>query len=305
MRQPASIYARALYLSGLKFQFRLARKARKILGVEEKTRVEPTPRPLIDLKQFARIFDELGIQKGDRVIAHSGISHIGKIKGGPAGLFDLLRERIGPEGVLLFPVFPFGTLMHSYLETAPSFDARTAPSKMGALTEIALKDPERIRSVHPTHSVAGFGDTAKDYLNEHDLDDTPFGPHSPFWRLADHGGKILVIGVGLSSVTGFHLPEDRLAERFPVRIYTDKIYEIHCLDDDGRERMIRTRCHDPFISYVRDCYLMEDIFQREGIYKKIALGNHYLGVIDFQKMDILLQKLAVEDRLTIYGKVWR
>ena len=40
-----------------------------------------------------------------------------------------------------------------------------------------------------------------------------------FPRLAEAGGKIVVMGVGLSSVTGFHLTEDRMGEEFPVKVY--------------------------------------------------------------------------------------
>ncbi len=304
MRHSLSIYLRAAWLNGKSYWQRANRKAHKILTRGPASSSKPADRPIINLEHLDTTFDTLGVNKGDRIIVHSGISHIGKIESGPAGVMERLRERIGPQGVLLFPVFPFSTLMYTYLESHPDFDARLSPTKMGALTDIALKDPDRIRSIHPTHSVAGFGDEARAYLDEHHLDNTPFGPHSPFWRLADSGGKILVIGVGLSSVTGFHLAEDRMGDDFPVHVYTDNIYRIPCQDDAGTRVTVLTRCHDPFVSRIRDCYLMEPVFQDEGIYKKVNIGNHYAGVIDFVAMDSLLQKLAREQRVTIYGNIW-
>ncbi len=305
MRQPLSIYARALRLSGTTYFQRGLRKIRKTLRSKSATKPEiMARRPLIEPSQLEETLTKLGIKKGDSVLVHSGISNIGKIKAGIGGIFERLRERIGPQGLLLFPVFPFGTLMHDYLESAPSFDTTTSPSKMGTLTEIALSHPDRIRSIHPTHSIAGFGEQARAMLADHHLDATPFGPHSPFWRLADRAGKILVMGVGLSSVTGFHLTEDRMGEAFPVKVYLDKSYEVTCRNDDREYITVRTRCHDPFISRIRNCYLVETALLDMAIYKKIHLGNHYVGVIDFSAMDSLLQKLAREKRFTIYGRIW-
>lgn len=303
MRQRLSVYARSNRLKLVDIRRRGIRKLKKLAGYESAP-VARTPRPIIELEQFDAVLDQLGIQSGDRVIVHSGISHIGKFKGGPAKLVERLRERIGPGGVVLFPAFPFGTLMFDYLETGPSFDAASSPAEMGALVDIALGYPDRQRSVHPTHSVCGFGDDVAELLKDHHRDSTPFGPNSPFWRLADTGGKILVIGVGLSSVTGFHLSEDRMGPEFPVRVYRDKIYEVACRSDAGEQITVRTPAHDPMISRVRDCYLVEDAFLREGVYRKIEIGNHYMGVIDFAAMDALLQRLARDERLTIYGKLW-
>jgi aminoglycoside 3-N-acetyltransferase len=305
MRQPLSIYARALRLSGTTYFQRGLRKLRKTFTSKTATKPEfMVRRPLIESSQLEETLTKLGIKKGDSVLVHSGISNIGKVKGGIGGIFERLRERIGPQGLLLFPAFPFGTLMHSYLETAPSFDTITSPSEMGSLTEIALKDPDRLRSLHPTHSIAGFGDQSRAILRDHHLDNTPFGPHSPFWRLADAGGKIVVMGVGLGSVTGFHLTEDRMGDAFPVKVYLDKLYEVICHNDERECITVRTRCHDPFISRIRNCYLVEPVLLETAIYKKIQLGNHYIGVIDFKAMDSLLQKLASEQRFTIYGKIW-
>jgi aminoglycoside 3-N-acetyltransferase len=305
MRQPQSIYCRYAAISAKTFKVRAIRKLNKWIKPEDKNtkRKRRQRRPTISLGEIDAVLTELGIKKGDNVMVHSGISHVGKIKGGASGLLDLLQRKIGKNGVLLFPVFPFNTLMLQYLETRLAFDARTSPSKMGTLTEVALKAPDRIRSVHPTHSVAGFGKEAGYYLNEHYQDNTPFGPHSPFWRLAENNGKILVIGVGLGSVTSFHLTEDRMGEQFPVRVYLDNMFEITCFSDRGEKYQVRTSCHDPFISKVRDCYLVEEDFISKGIYKKIELGNHYLGIIAAADMDKRLQKLAKKN-FTIYGRIW-
>ncbi|WP_161794786.1 AAC(3) family N-acetyltransferase [Desulfonatronum thioautotrophicum] len=249
------------------------------------------------------MLDNLGIEHGDRVLVHSGISNLGKIRGGAAGLLALLQKKVGPEGLLLFPVFPFNSLMLSYLQTQPEFSAQTSPSKMGTLTEVVLRTPGRVRSVHPTHSVAGFGTQAHFYLGEHHQDETPFGPHSPFRRIAENAGKILLLGVGLRSATSLHVTEDRMGGEFPVNVYLDRPFTVSCSSDNGETYLVKTSCHDPFISGVRDGNLVEEDFLSQGIYKKIALGNHFAGILDARAMDTRLEHLARKG-ITIYGKLW-
>ncbi len=152
--------------------------------------------------------------------------------------------------------------------------------------------------------MVGFGDHAASWLADHHLDPSPFGPHSGFHRLAEARGKILLMGVGLSSVTGFHLIEDQLGERFPVRVYLPQSFRVPCTSDSGEEFEVQTQCHDPFISQVRDCYLMDAIFKSEGVYRSMAVGLGEVGVIDAYRMNELLKVQALERRKTIYGSIW-
>ncbi len=305
MRQPLSIYARSSAIRGQALWVRVRRKSLKLLRLyKEPPRVAAAKRPALEIAYLNDVLNDLGISTGDRLMVHSGISNLGKVLGGAKALLDLLRDRVGERGTLLFPAFPFGGLMAEYLRSNPTFQTRVSLTKMGALSEVALFDESRVRSVHPTHSLVGFGDQASTWLADHHLDQSPFGPHSGFHRLAEARGKILLIGVGLSSVTGFHLVEDQLAERFPVRVYLPESFKVPCTSDNGEEFEVQTRCHDPFISQVRDCYLMDSVFKSEGIYRSMPVGLGEVGVIDAFRMNELLKVLALERRKTIYGTIW-
>src|SRR5262249_11947058 len=153
------------------------------------------------------------------------------------------------------PVFPFDTLMFDYLLSSPIFDVRTTPTKMGALSEYALKTGEGQRSIHPTHSVLAFGENSSAYVSGHHLCPAPFTDQSPYAHLVETRGKILLIGVGLNSTTSFHRTEDRLGERFPVNVYRPEVFTVECVDADGRTLQVKTKAHDPFISRIRDCEL--------------------------------------------------
>jgi aminoglycoside 3-N-acetyltransferase len=306
MHQPASLYVRSMRRNALSFYRRGKRKLQKIVFKTEAGSAPPVreARPVVDMATLRAGLHQLGLTSGDTVIVHSGISHIGKVVGGPKAIFELIRDMVGESGHVLFPVFPFNNLMMHYLGRNPTFDVRTAPSKMGALTEYALKVPGGMRSIHPSHSVLAFGPHSNDFVASHHLDTKPFAECSPFARLVESNGKILLIGVGLNSTTSFHRTEDRLGDRFPVRVYGRPSFRIPCIDWNGQTVEVSTPAHDPFVSRVRDCNLVRTEFLREGVLRELPIGSGTIGMIDAGAMDRLLERLCFSRHLTIYGRLW-
>lgn len=306
MRQPLSVYVRSGGRTASRIYEKVRRRARKVFsrGVPKDSSTRRESRSLVDAATLNAAMNALGLSRGDAVMVHSGISNLGKVAGGPRVLFELIRDRVGENGHVLYPVFPFASLMAEYLKSNPTFDARTAPSKMGALTDYALKSPGGLRSVHPTHSVLAFGPHSAEFVSEHHLCLTPFADQSPFGRLVDFNGKILIIGVGLNSTTSFHRTEDRLGERFPVRVYLPELFRIPCVDAQGLRCEVITQAHDPFISRIRDCDLVRSEFLRTGVLREVPVGDGVVGIIDSRAMDQILEVLWRTRRKTIYGKVW-
>jgi aminoglycoside 3-N-acetyltransferase len=175
---------------------------------------------------------------------------------------------------------------------------------MGAVTEYALRAKGGKRSMHPSHSIIAFGERKEYFVGEHHLSPTPFGNSSPFARLVEASGKILLLGVGLSSTTSFHRIEDKLGSDFPVKVYLDKVFEISCVDEDGNKIIVKTPSHDPFISRVRDCNLVRTAFIESGVMQELTLGNGKIAVIDAKAMEVCLENLLSKERFTIYGKIW-
>ena len=66
---------------------------------------------------------------------------------------------------------------------------------MGILPELFRQRPGVVRSLHPTHSMAGYGQQAVSYLAGEELRNTPCTPGGCYDRLKDVGGKILLVGV--------------------------------------------------------------------------------------------------------------
>ena len=307
MRHPLSIYVRSTQRTLSRFVERAGRRVKRVISVadeESLTSRHGAHRSLVDAASIKAALDTLGIVTGDTIMVHSGISNLGKVVGGPRVIFDLVRDQVGPSGHVLFPVFPFATLMAEYLKSGPTFDVRTAPSKMGALTEFALKCPSGMRSVHPTHSVIAFGPRSAEFVKDHHLCQTPFANESPFGKLVDFNGKILIIGVGLNSTTSFHRTEDRLGSEFPVKVYLSQPFRTKCLDADGVQLEVSTFAHDPFISRIRDCNLARIKFLQSGVLKEIAVGDGVVGIVDARGMDQHLEEMMRSHKETIYGKIW-
>jgi aminoglycoside 3-N-acetyltransferase len=115
-----------------------------------------------------------------------------------------LLETLGSEGTLLMPSLTF----KSVTRRNPIFDVRSAPSCVGTITEYFRLRAGTMRSVHPTHSVCAVGNLASIFIRTHLQDSTPCGPNSPFHKLPEFKGQILMLGCGLKPNTSMHAIEE-------------------------------------------------------------------------------------------------
>ena len=145
-------------------------------------------------------FPALGLAKGDTVLIHSSLRRLGRVDGRADGVIEALLHTVGPQGTAAVPTHTWGTVN----DQQPVFHQTLSPSIVGALTNVFRQRPDALRSLHPTHSVAAIGLRAAELIAGHELDDTPCSRRSPYGKLAEWGGKILFIGVGLECCTFFH-----------------------------------------------------------------------------------------------------
>jgi aminoglycoside 3-N-acetyltransferase len=124
----------------------------------------------------------------------------------------------------------------------PIFDVQATPSCVGALPEYFRMRPGTRRSVHPTHSIAGVGQSAAGFLAEHELDTTPVGPRSPLSKLRDAGGQVLFLGCGLRPNTSMHGVEELVEPPYLFADYVD--YRVLFSRPGGGEMTMRVRAHD-------------------------------------------------------------
>lgn len=129
---------------------------------------------------------------------HSSLSRLGYVEGGAETVVDALLEVVGPEGTVMVPTFNHGA--------AEVFDPTTTPSVNGAATEAFRNRPGAHRSLHATHPYAAIGPLAE-YLTEGHMEVETFDPRSPLGKLAEMGGWVLLLGIGMVANTAAHIGE--------------------------------------------------------------------------------------------------
>ncbi len=162
---------------------------------------------------------------GRPITVHCSLRAIGEIEGGGETLLAALREAFARDGGLL--VIPTHTWDDRVL------DLRAKRTCIGVLPTLAAKDAAALRSRHPSHSVAVFGEREKalDFIKGDDTADTPTSPRGSYGRLYDEDGYIFLIGVGQEKNTFIHCVEEMLG----VPRYLAEKVEGSVIDENGRE----------------------------------------------------------------------
>lgn len=157
---------------------------------------------------LAAALDGAGVRPGATVLAHVSMNELFRTAPeiNPGRLIALLKELLTEQGTLMVLTSPFDGLEADYVASNPTFDVRRTPSRMGLMTELFRRMPDTIRSLHPTHPVAGWGAHAAELLEHHHEGET-FGETSPF-ALMREGGLVLGIGAGIrNGYTSVHVGE--------------------------------------------------------------------------------------------------
>ena len=201
-------------------------------------------------EQLKRDLGALGVSAGDTVLMHSSYRSLGGIEDGAKGFFSAFMELLGPEGTLILPALSY----ESVTRQQPEFHLAFTPSCVGYLPEFfRTQFPGVIRSMHPTHSCCLFGRRAVELAADHEQDETPVGPHSPFAKLPKVGGKILMLGCGLDHNTSMHGVEESAEPRYLVdRANTERVDYI--LYDDVGHKLFQHALRHSFSENGIRCY---------------------------------------------------
>lgn len=199
--------------------------------------------------QLAADLRKLGVKSGRNLLIHCSLRRIGQVEGGAAELLGAIKDVSGPAATLVVPTqTPLNSLSsRTFLAATGSlsatdraqfiagmrgFDPAQTPSTgMGALAEYVRTQSVARRSSHPQTSFAALGPGAQACTSVHDLD-CHLGERSPLGWLYTSDAEVLLLGVGFSVCTAFHLAEYRLLGVRPRRRY-------HCFTI---EQGCRTEC---------------------------------------------------------------
>lgn len=233
---------------------------------------------------------ELGLGKGDAVLVHSSLRSFGYVTRGAGTVIDALLEAVSPGGTVLVPTLTGNS------EDGPAnplvFDVKSTPCWTGRIPTEFMKRPGSRRSLHPTHSVSGIGSLVPALIDGHERSLTPCGVESPYYRLAQRGGFILLIGVGQGSNTTIHTVEE-LAEA-PYHMQKEPSDTI-IIDYEGNRRVERLYLHD--WGTPRHFERIDEELLNLGIMRTGKVGASTLRLIKSLPMiEFLVEKLRKDPR---------
>jgi aminoglycoside 3-N-acetyltransferase len=135
-----------------------------------------------EIKRGLRI---LGLKRGNIVLLHSSLGSMGNVEGGAETVVEAFLETLGETGTLIVPVF----------------------GNLGILTHAVKGRPDAVVSDCPKGMVAAIGADARKICADHWKADTVHGKDSPFFKIAELGGCICLLGVDQDRNTTIHSVE--------------------------------------------------------------------------------------------------
>ena len=181
-------------------------------------------RPQLSEERFVQdLSTDLGLCQGEVVFVHSSLDRL-NLDFSFMRVLPLLRRAVGTTGTLLFPATQLRERPEVWLQRGEVFDVARSPTTMGLLAEMARRQRDAVRSLHPTHSVVALGPQAHELVGEHHLDLYPCGEKSPYYKMIEGGGCIVGLGVDADVLTAVHCIEDILKQRFPVETHRARSY---------------------------------------------------------------------------------
>ncbi|MFH1969089.1 MAG: AAC(3) family N-acetyltransferase [Verrucomicrobiota bacterium] len=224
---------------------------------------------------------QMGLKAGDIALVHSSLKSLGQVEGGADTVIDALLETLTSDGTLLMPSFQSGSEFY-LVNRGCRFDVKNTPSECGIITEVFRRRPGVLRSLSPTHCTAACGRLAEKILAGHERCKISVGFGSPYHRLVEMDGKILLLGVTHGSNTTLHFVENTNGAPTICR----QEYNPVVVDENGVELTILTFPHMPGLP--RDYLKAEPLLLRAGVQANARIGMAEARLIQAGAMAALL-----------------
>jgi aminoglycoside 3-N-acetyltransferase len=168
--------------------------------------------------RLAQDLRRLGVREGGITMVHTRMSAIGWVVGSSETVVRALLDALGPKGTLMAYAAWEDHRYHvdewppehraAYGAEPPFFDPATSEAARdhGRIPERVRTWPGAARSAHPEASVVAIGARAGWLTERHPANDA-YGPDSPFARLVEADGQVLMLGAPLDTVTLLHHAE--------------------------------------------------------------------------------------------------
>jgi len=247
-------------------------------------------------EDFLAMLRRLGVEKGDVLNIHSSFDRFEGFRGSVLDVIRTLQEAVGPEGTIFMPTMPFPGSATDFVLSGQILDVRRTPSRMGLITEVFRRMGGVVRSVHPTHACAAWGRLAEELTRDHEKAKTPCGHPSPYSKLAEHGGKVLLLGTGVRTITYFHYVEEVVENLMPFSPFTTEEFTLQTRNKEGELVTTVTRLYDQKWALRRYLVPLENELKRKKQWRTARVGglvSTLIGAEEILQAQIDLAKRGV------------
>jgi aminoglycoside 3-N-acetyltransferase len=174
---------------------------------------------LVGRTKLAGQLAALGLRPGVVALVHCRMSALGTVVGGAETVIRALLDVVGPAGTLVAyvgwedaPPDDLDVLApvdrELVLREHPPFDPKRGRARRdhGRVAEAIRTWPGAIHSGHPEAGVAAIGYDAKAVARLHPFDDA-YGEGTPYARVVERNGQVVLLGAPLTTVTLVHHAE--------------------------------------------------------------------------------------------------
>lgn len=228
-----------------------------------------------DLMQY---LSEMGFDGTESIMVHSSMKSIGAVEGGADTVVDAFMEYFA-EGLFMTPTHTWKQMSAEYSVFHPA----TEPACVGIISNIFMKRPGVVRSLHPTHSIAAFGKDAAEYIKGEENVTTPCAVGGCWERLRERNAKILLIGVTHARNTFIHAIEE--VYDVPERL-TEKPVDFKIVMPDGSVKEVAMHRHyNRLKAHISEEFdkMLEGYFVT-GAAKKVRFGDAECILCDANRM---------------------
>jgi len=155
-------------------------------------------------KELNKLFNNLGIKKGDKIIIHSNIAGIlqfyykDKISISKV-FFSILKNHIGKKGTIIIPAYNYE------FTKKKSFNLKNSSSEVGFFSNYLLKKYWKNRTLDPVFSHIVFGNLRG--FKKNNINNEAFGKDSIFSYILKNNFKIFCFCCSSDRVTFIHFIE--------------------------------------------------------------------------------------------------
>lgn len=223
----------------------------------------------------------MNLNKNDIVMIHSSLK---SINFDADIIIDALVEYFS-EGMVLMP-------SHTWKQMDQNnnyFDPLVEESCVGMLTNIFRNRKGVVRSLHPTHSIVGYGKGVEEYLSGEEDVMTPTPVGGAWGRLKDVKAKILLVGCGLRRNTFIHSIEERMdvSDRLDSNYIKFKIKK----DDKIIEKKFYKHYNSKYRHLSEHFDKVEDILFRDNIISYHKFGDAKVMLMNAYDLSVYLENM--------------